>query len=280
MKNIKKFKRLLSYFLSFLILYTSTSSCTTPSIDFPNNSVLEKYSTKDIFKGVFFLQGDFVNEIPSLKIMKAENKIFQENQFYLANLQQKKSSNKDVETEINIENQVDSLFLSVEKVNPLIFDELKDALKTDNPIIIKDAIGKSGLVIKTALLQDENFSNGISVTEDAYEKGGIDPKNYDFNDSGDLQRYNDDMMQFVKNSPEHSHLADSKAAALAFVFLVYAFLFVFWGIYLGVAVGGDAVIIIGNWVFLYNFFWWADSAVDDGADDLKYNQLISDLIEI
>jgi hypothetical protein len=280
MKMIKQFKRTVSFFLSFLILYTSTNSCTTPSIDLPSNSVLEKYSSKDIFQGIFFLQGDFVDEIPSLKIMKAENEIFQENQFYLANLQKRQLNKNEADNQVSIEAQVDSLFTSVEKVNPLIFDELKVALKTDNPVVIKEAIGKSGLVIKTALLQNENFSNGIALTQDAYEKGDIDLKDYDFNKSEDLQRYNDDMMEFIKNSPEHSHLADTDVAAFAFVFLVYAFLFVFWGIYLGAAIGGEVAIIIGNWVFLYNFFWWADRAANDGGDDLKYNQLISDLIEI
>jgi SdpC family antimicrobial peptide len=278
MKTIKKFKSRIALLLSFLMLYTSCSS--NEELIFNSKSIIEKHSGEDIFKGIFFSQGEFINEIPSLNRLNVKKEIFQENQFYISSFPEiMKRKGVNVEKEIN--QRTDSLISKIKLINPEIFQELKKSIMSRNPDVTKSALKKSALVIKTALLQDKEIKKGVSLIKEAYEKGGIDPKNYDLKKESDLKKYNEDVIKYIKSTKEYEKLEENEIAALAIVFFVTVVVLIAWGILAVAAIGGEVAIAYANFVILWNWAFVFDSKKDDKelGKQLEYNLLIVDLID-
>lgn len=278
MKTIKKFKSRVALLLSFLMLYTSCIS--DEELIFNSKNVIEKHSGEEIFKGIFFSQGEFVNDIPSLNRLNVKKEIFQENQFYISSFPEiMKRKGVNVEKEIN--QRTDSLINRVKIINPEIFQELKESIMSRNPDATKSALKKSALVIRTALLQDKEIKKGVSLIKEAYEKGGIDPKNYDLKKESDLKKYNEDVIKYIKNTKEYEKIKANEIAALAIVFFVTVVVLIAWGILAVAAIGGDVAIAYANFVVLWNWGLVFSKANDNKelGKQLEYNLLIVDLID-
>ena len=168
----------------------------------------------------------------------------------------------------------------INEINPNLFDETKEAIKTKNPDIVYSVLEKASLTIKTALYQDENFEQGISYMKKALEEGGIDPRNYDFSTEEDLKKYNDDMISFLKGTKEFKNLSQQKVAALVIVFYVTVVVLVAWGVLVFAAVGGDVFLAYANLIFLWNWALVFDREKASKSNSLVQNQLISDLISL
>jgi hypothetical protein len=69
----------------------------------------------------------------------------------------------------------------------------------------------------------------------------------------------------------------NETAALAIVFLVTFFVLVAFIAYLLAAIGGDAVVFIGNFLWIYNVNWVENWSIGDIWDGMT--NVISDVID-
>jgi len=249
MKNLQTIKKQLSFFLSILILYSTTISC---SQNYEEENITKNYSGEDIFKALFFLEGDLVEKIPSLNKIKVEKEIMSENPIFIATMSK---GTQNINLQAEMDEQRESLMKHIREIDPLIFQELKLAIDTKNPDLVKEQLKKSALVVKTALFQNKEFKNGIKLIEDAKKNGGIDPENYNFQEQSELERYNNDMINFIKTNKEYSQLAKQEVLALAIVFLVTVVVLVAVLLHLVALVGGEVAIVIANFLWIYNIAW-------------------------
>ncbi len=231
------------------------------------------YTGEDIFRGIFFLEGRFVNEIPSLYNAKVERDIIIENPMFVSSYPE--LSEQYLNREAGLEN--DSLVLKIRELNPNIFTELKSSILSKDPYQVKDKLEDCALLLKSALLTNEKVEKNIKVIKDGKNRGGIDPKNYDFTVKEDVERYNSDMTSFLENDPEYSSEMQNETAALAIVFLVTFFALVAFIAYLLAAIGGDAVVFIGNFLWIYNVNWVENVSIGDIWDGMT--NVISDVID-
>src|SRR5690554_2391026 len=134
MKTIKKVRKTVAYFLTLVIIQMQFMSCTTES-DVVRNA--KNYSAKDVFKGVIFLEGDFVNEVPTLKNLKAQQEVMYENSLATANrIQNKVSIFGDFENMDEEKKAIAEYFTAeIEKLNPNFFNEFQTALDSGSPEI-------------------------------------------------------------------------------------------------------------------------------------------------
>jgi hypothetical protein len=170
-----------------------------------------------------------------------------------------------------------SLVLKIRELNPNIFTELKSSILSKDPYKVKDKLEDCALLLKSALLTNEKVEKNIKVIKDGKNRGGIDPKNYDFTVKEDVERYNSDMTSFLENDPEYSSEMQNETAALAIVFLVTFFVLVAFIAYLLAAIGGDAVVFIGNFLWIYNVNWVENWSIGDIWDGMT--NVISDVID-
>jgi hypothetical protein len=104
--------------MALVLLFVSTS-CQTES-SFTSNE--EKLTGQDIFKGVFFAQGEFANRLS----MQSEK-----HQQYLQ---------LDVEQQEQIQNQVDELVQLIETQNPEFFSEFKRKMLSRNHLLVREGL--------------------------------------------------------------------------------------------------------------------------------------------
>jgi SdpC family antimicrobial peptide len=270
----------LSMTMAVLILFVS---CTQYDEDVSQKAISEEandlmkrganYTGEDIFRGIFFLEGKFVNEIPSLYNAKVERDIIIENPMFVSSYPE--LSEQYLNQEAGLEN--DSLVLKIRELNPNIFTELKSSILSKDPYKVKDKLEDCALLLKSALLTNEKVEKNIKVIKDGKNRGGIDPKNYDFTVKEDVERYNSDMTSFLENDPEYSSEMQNETAALAIVFLVTFFVLVAFIAYLLAAIGGDAVVFIGNFLWIYNVNWVENWSIGDIWDGMT--NVISDVID-
>ncbi|MBW2963069.1 hypothetical protein [Mesonia aestuariivivens] len=270
----------LSMTMAILILFVSCTQydedVTQKAISEEANDLMKRganYTGEDIFRGIFFLEGKFVNQIPSLYNAKVERDIIIENPMFVSSYPE--LSEQYLNQEAGLEN--DSLVLKIRELNPNIFAELKSSILSKDPYKVKDKLEDCALLLKSALLTNEKVEKNIKVIKDGKNRGGIDPKNYDFTVKEDVERYNSDMTSFLENDPEYSSEMQNETAALAIVFLVTFFVLVAFIAYLLAAIGGDAVVFIGNFLWIYNVNWVENWSIGDIWDGMT--NVISDVID-
>src|SRR5690554_4227693 len=173
------------------------------------------YTGEDIFRGIFFLEGDFVYEIPSLYNAKVKRDLLIENPILIESIPE--FSEEYLAQEAGLDNE--SLIYKIEEFNPKIFEELKTSISTENPKKIQSKLEEAALLLRSALLTNENFKRNIRVIQDGIERGGISPKDYDLTKKEEVIRYNNDMKEFLELDDQYNG-EDYSTMALAIVFLV------------------------------------------------------------
>ncbi|MBD99270.1 MAG: hypothetical protein CMO34_05450 [Verrucomicrobia bacterium] len=274
------YKNFISIFLTILILYSCSISCQSDEMVAKHISVESaNYSSEDVFKGIFFLEGEFVSEIPSLNNLKIKREQFISSPIYKTNFVNSSSSDSLFYTEEEKQQMIDSLrnFLlqEINMLNPNIMDELYDEIQMGNPDSVNKKLLEVGHLFKAALFKIDPIKDDISLLEDAYKNGGIDPKDYDFTDNADVQQFNSDIQIFIDNNTQYENYLNQDAWAV--VLLVYVVMFMFWAILAAVFLFGEFLIFYFNLIFIYNAFLWADENPEEGTQ-LTSNLIILDLI--
>ncbi|WP_310549844.1 sporulation delaying protein family toxin [Paenibacillus glufosinatiresistens] len=98
----------------------------------------EAYSGEDLFRGLFFVQGEVAKQLSS--------------EIYTHDLYQTANTKEAV-------GQVDKIVANVEKLEPGYFNRLKGAVDSKNPLELERALGKGSELIYSALKSD-----GVNVT--------------------------------------------------------------------------------------------------------------------
>lgn len=281
MKNIKKARKNLAYFLTFIIVQMQFLSCSTNQSDIASNS--KNYSAKEVFKGVIFLEGDFAEEIPTLKSLKVQQEIMYENALAVANRSEKGPSIfGDFENMSDEKKAIAEYFTNeIEKINPEFFNEFQAAIDSRNPEIVRTKLRAAGEMIKTVLLSSDKMQRIVEMVELAKTEGGIDISNYDLTDEKQVAQYNSDLTVFVENNhPEYLDI-DSKAAVIGVVLIVVVWAFVAYGVLAAVGMFGvvlGAYFVAGElYVVFHNQFW---RPAEENPDSVFLeNQLISELLD-
>lgn len=278
MKTIRIFQKTLSLFFALLML--SMSSCSKDGLE---NSTQESYMPREIFQSIFFLKGDFVDEIPTLRNMKINSKLFSETAIYVASKSERKYFSKAY-NEQDIEKKTDEIidFITdeVNELNPKAFEYLSQSIKSRNPDKVIETVKEISLLIKAALFKIDGFGDGIILMEEAYSKSGIDPTKYDFSNTSDVDKYINDMNNFNKKNPKYSKsMKSEQIAGLAVVVMVVAVVYLAVAFLAAVAVAGEVVVTYFNVLWIHNWFWVAETSISTKRGSLQMNTLVAELID-
>lgn len=281
MNQIKKFKTHLSVFFTILTLSLPFTSCTMDEQKVKIDQNLKKrtkdYTSEEIFRAIFFLQGELVDQVPSLYNLKVNSEIFRENVIYVASLDTN-MTREEIESFDNFDSLSDSLITEIKDLNPNIFDELNASIESGDPDKVVEKLKESSLLIQTASYKIHEFKEGLTVLELAETKANISPKDYDFKQVSELQRFNNDLQNFIDGEPDLSEYhTDNVALGLAVVLVVTVVIFLAYAILAVVAIFGEFVLFYFNLIFIYN---WAIPGGDPDEDDLQGGQIVKDLILI
>lgn len=230
------------------------------------------YSGEDIFRGIFFLEGDFVKEIPALYNAKVERDLIIENPMFTSVVPE--LSEQYLKREAGLEN--DSLVMNIKDLNPQIFEQLKGAILSKDPYKVQDKLEESALLLKSALLTNESFNRNVKIIKDGKIRGGIDPKEYDFTKKEEVEQYNEDMTSFLESDDEYKGEFDNEVLAVVMVFLVTVAVLVALLAHLVVAIGGEVVVFLGAFLWIYNVNWVENWSVGDVWEGMK--NIVSDVI--
>jgi|GEM_PF-2816490 len=281
MVKIKKYKSFISVF--FAVLTLSFTSCTNNEQEL--ELVVDKnfkkhgkdYSAEEIFRAVFFLQGELVNQVPSLYNLKVNSEILRENAIYVAS-KDTSLSPEEIEGFDIFGPLSDSLIEEIKFLNPNIFDELKDSIESKKPENVLEKLKKSSLLIQSALYKVYEFKEGLSILEVAEERAGIIPKDYDFKQVSEIQRFNNDLQDFIDGESDLSSYHQSNNIPLGIVVLLMVVIVVFLiaAILAVIFLFGEIFIFYFNFFEIYNFGWPGSGPVDD----LPGGEIVRDLILI
>lgn len=139
------FKRSVAVTLVFVMLAMMTILKPVSAQDSPTNKT--DFSGEELFRGIVFLQGDVVNYIPVLKKLK--------------------DSVPNAEAQGEELELMDSIILAINELDAAYFNNLKNAIDSNNPNQIKSELDYGGeLLVKTNLLPLSDLAskdNGAGV---------------------------------------------------------------------------------------------------------------------
>lgn len=283
MKKIKEFKNHLSLFFAILTLFLSFTSCTNNDdqqefrIDKNLKKKVKDYTSEEIFRAIFFLQGDLVNHVPSLYNLKVNSEIFKENVIYVASLETNMPKER-IDKLDKFDALSDSLMSEIKILNPKIFDELKASIESKKPDNVVEKLKECSLLIQSASYKVYEFKEGLSVLELAEAKGNISPKNYEFEKVSEVQRFNKDLQNFIDGEPDlYNYHTENVALGVVVLLLVTVVIFLAYVILATVAIFGEIVIFYFNFIFIHN---WVIPLERDPKDGLQGGQIVRDLILI
>jgi hypothetical protein len=285
MKTVKEFSSQISLFLASLVLFVSCEQYETsiPPIEIDNKQI-DNYTPEEVFRGIFFLQGQFAKEIPTLKRINDQFNVYKENVVYVANKAERELSKSKLSSQSQLNNlmdkQYDFLIDEITKMNPNFFNDFIATIKEKDPDLLVDKMKESALLMKAALYKTDNFKESIDIIEKSYEEEGIDPQNYDFTKISGLESYNNDIEKFFEKNQKFKK---SPTNIQAIIIVSVVFLVFLGAVFLAaVAVAGEIAIAYFNLIFLHNWAFWADGDKPDtwakNNKNLGYNLLIQELI--
>ena len=279
-QKIKSFKTNLAVFFSALTVFISIYSC-NPESSHVSTDVINS-TGEDIFKALFFLQGDLVDKVPSLHKMKLDRQAFMENPAFSSTISEYNEFNGGNLQE-DIESEIDKITEFIREMDNSAFKSLKLAVLSKDVVLLDEELTKLALIFETALLDNNKYlEEGISLLELADKQGGVNPANYDLKSTEGIQQYNNDVNTFLENEagidPFSSKGQELKGTCI--VFLVVALVLVAVGAYLVVAVGGGVVVFIGAFWLVHVKSKWSDDIYlkNKSNNSLSHNLVLADLI--
>jgi hypothetical protein len=162
MKQIRKFSKSIALLLTFSFIFSSCSQqddslvSNSKSDDF---SILQRkinsYNGEELFRGLFFLEGNFVNEINSLQ----ESKNF----ISLNNLSEEDNN------EVKIFH--DFIINEIKKTKPNYFDKFKESLQNNDLYSVKQTLSNAGSLINQIGLSSEAYKKMFLASNEILSKG-------------------------------------------------------------------------------------------------------------
>lgn len=179
-------KQILAYMLSFAILLASCSSPENETlIDsngmvLKNGEVIDKYTGEEIFRALYFLQGELVNELPTSLALK-------ESIAYI-------KLSRDEEKEIN--KFYDGLIADIKKADPNYFIDFKSKLeKNSDDLYELETIYSDGLEMVRTTGMKGDFKKIFELNQEFLDKGvdfnREDLKNLDLSKEDDYKKFVD-----------------------------------------------------------------------------------------
>ncbi|WP_299430323.1 hypothetical protein [uncultured Maribacter sp.] len=282
MKKIKKNCKTLATFLSITLLFGTYTSC-SKNIETSNKiNKLDLISGEDIFRGLFFLEGDFVEEIPTLYQQKINNDALLESPITLSSVEGK-GITSNIELKEHIKNFRDSIINQVKEIDPTIFNDIKNSIKNGNVDELDNKIRHAAGTLNTALIQNESVAEGAKIVDLAYKEGNIDPKKYDLTKAEGIEKYNNDILNFVKTQDIKGSGKLQEQSGVLFVWLVVAYLLVAAAAYLVLAIGGGVLFFIGGGIYVEIYNYWGGDPneipiVEESETNFTYNSMLSETI--
>jgi len=178
MKILRKKLNLISLLMSFIILFASCSQY--DDIDLSKSTKSENISGKELFKGIFLVEGEYSKKInyfqPLISVLENE---FKEN----PELKEEKEKFSE-----RIVNQVNEL-------NPLFFNELKNAILSNSINEVESTLEKGAKLMQTAIyIENKDLEQYKSLFDE------IDINNYDLTTEDGMQLFLDDYEKVFNNN--------------------------------------------------------------------------------
>lgn len=114
------------------------------------------YTGEDMFKGIFFFEGDLAYKIDFLKNFK---------QSWESNI-----SSIDYTEKVKFQNFTDKTVSEIKKVDPYFFEYFEYNMKSGNPLMVKEALYRGGDLLTYVFYDDPTYSQLITATIDSSEK--------------------------------------------------------------------------------------------------------------
>ncbi len=169
MKKLKQNCRSLATLLSLVFLFGLFQSCSKREELANEIHELDLYSGEDIFRGLFFLEGDFADQIPSLKQLRLKTDAIMESPAMVSSM---KSNNLNSKTEIKaqITNFREGIIKEVKKIDPTIFGNLKKSITSRDVDLLDRTVKHAAGILNTALIQNETVLEDVKLVDLAYKK--------------------------------------------------------------------------------------------------------------
>jgi len=285
MKKLKQNCKSLATFLSLIFLFGIFQSCSQREELASQMDELDLYSGEEIFRGLFFLEGDFAAQIPTLNQQRIKTDAIMDSPAMISSM---KANNLESKTEIQtqIANFRQSIINDVKNIDPTIFEDLKRSISSGDVDLLNQTIKHSAGTLNTALIQNETVFEDVKLVDLAFKKGGINPKDFDLETAEGIQQYNKKVVDFAKSENLNSKNLDDEQAGIIIVFLVVAFALVVVGAYLLLAIGGGVLFFIGGAIYVEIYADWGTGQDDvfiesrkGKADALGYKMMLAELID-
>ena len=180
----------------FIILLVLIYSCNkdeiakkTTSYSLKSTSNTTTYNGENMFKGIFFLEGNLAYSIDYLNDIKTswESNII----------------NIDNSEKIKFQNFTDKTVNDIKSIDPYFFEYFEYNMKSGNPLLVREALFRGGDLLKYVFYKDPNYAQLITATIDSAEKINIaDITNPD--GSIDVDKLNIEIEK-IKNSFSNSN---------------------------------------------------------------------------
>jgi|GEM_PF-5055119 len=185
MKTIKKskFSKLLSIVMSILLVQ-GFYSCSSDDNSALSNAELSALKGEEIFKGIFFLEGNLPSQVKFLrKKLEVANEI---------NMTEDVSKAKS--------QIIEEIILGIKDVSPSYFSDLKKSFNSKNNYALNDNIKKGADLLYVGLLKSEKMTELTPEFKKLFEK--LDMENYDFQDKAELNKFLNDVNSLAASDDE------------------------------------------------------------------------------
>lgn len=185
MKTIKKskFSKLLSIAMSILLIQ-GFYSCSSDDNATISKAELSALKGEEIFKGIFFLEGNLPSEVKFLnKKLEVANEI---------NMTEDVSKAKS--------QIIEEIILGIKEVNPNYFSDLKRSFDSKNNYALNDNIKKGADLLYVGLLKSDKMTELTPEFKKLFEK--LDMDSYDFQNKTELNRFLNDVNTLAENDNE------------------------------------------------------------------------------
>ncbi len=199
MKTLRKKLKFLSLFMSFCILFASCSQY-DDSTAVDDNSV--DFTGQDIFKSVFFADGDFASKINS----------------YDDNV--KSMSLLSDEQRLEFSKGMNEMIASIESNDPIFFENFKNDITSKNHLQIQNAIVEGGKKLYSELQGlYPNLDQVIEKVGEDFESGKITTDNVI--DTKKLEENSGEYMGLLKNNMITQDSDEARACSFVLVCAAY-----------------------------------------------------------
>ncbi|MFT5892626.1 MAG: SdpC family antimicrobial peptide [Dokdonia sp.] len=199
MKTLRKKLKFLSFFMSFCILFVSCSQYDDGTAIDDNSA---DFTGQDIFKSVFFADGDFASQISSYEDNVRSMSLLSEEQ------------------KIEFSKGMNEMITSIESTDPIFFENFKNDITSKNHLQIQNAIVEGGKKLYSELqVLYPNLQKVIEKVGEDYESGKITTD--DVIDAKKLEDNSDEYMSLLKNNMITQDSDDARACSFVFVCAAY-----------------------------------------------------------